>query len=250
MAREVVAVGGLDTRLRHRHHFQVNVSGELRTVLGADDLRLEYDMSALTHSGHAAQGLVLVVLGTQEGTPGSTGDPGPPAVAPSSEAVQAYFTMLSGATATFNPIALPNPNNDLDEAGSNREYESDVEMQSVGAPNAASIDLVLSPASEVFETGAQYIVNQLPSAVVVSTSLGTCEPEEITEGGGLPSVATSEPASAPPFASEASAMTLNEPLPPTSKAALRKSPVRNALSALTRPLTALSRSTLTAARTA
>ena len=61
-------------------------------------------------------------------------------------------------------------------------------MQSVGAPNAKDIDLVLSPSSVVFQTGAQYIVNTLSSAVAVSTSLGDCESEEVEDDGGINTV--------------------------------------------------------------
>ena len=55
-------------------------------------------------------------------------------------------------------------------------------MQSVGAPNAKTLDLVLSPASVVFQTGAQHIVNNISDAVAVSTSLGLCEAEELDWG--------------------------------------------------------------------
>ena len=74
--------------------------------------------------------------------------------------------------------ALPNPQQDVDPGGGNEEFEPDVELQSVGAPGADSITLVLSPASEVFITGANEIVSHLSSATAVSVSLGICEQYE------------------------------------------------------------------------
>ncbi len=186
LAPSVLAISGLDTRthLRHRHlrHVDLTQGGQ---ALGADDLRLEYDLGSLVAGGQAAAGLTTVVLGTQEGTTsGASGSPGPPFIPPSTTAIEKYFSTISGASAKYDPIVLPNPNADFDTQGSNQEYQLDVEMQSVGAPGAASIALVLSPTSEVFTTGAQYIVNRLDTAVAVSTSLGLCEMEEAENGGG------------------------------------------------------------------
>ena len=190
----ILHISGLDTRLRHRPRPRVIAYGFDGGVLGPDDLRLEYDMSALVSAGKAAAGLTTVVLGTQEGTTtpeecysGSSGSP--PIVPPSTTAIAAYF-QLANATATYDPIVLPNPNDDLDGCGANQEYQLDVEMQAVGAANAADIALVMSPASEFFTTGVQYIVNQLPTAVAVSTSIGECESEEAAGGG--PTTAGSE----------------------------------------------------------
>jgi MYXO-CTERM domain-containing protein len=185
----VARIGGLDTRSHLRHRLNVNYQGSEYQVLGAADMRLEYDLPATTT---AAAGLTTVVLATQEGTQASaSGNPGAPFIPPSTAAIGAYFSTISNATATYKPVVLPNPNNDFDFAGSNQEYELDVEMQSVGAPNAKEIDLLLSPSSEVFMGGAQYIVNTLSSAVVVSISLGSCEPEEISGDAG-PTTAGSE----------------------------------------------------------
>ena len=58
-------------------------------------------------------------------------------------------------------------------------------MQSVGAPNAHQIDLVLSPASVVLQAGAQYIVNTLRNVTVVSMSFGLCESDEVQSGGAI-----------------------------------------------------------------
>ena len=198
IAARILHISGLDTRprLRHRPHPRILATGYDGGVLGPDDLRLEYDMLALTSSGKAAAGLTTAVLATQEGTVSQTdceyGNPGSaPFIAPSTTAIQAYFT-LDNATATYNPITLPNANDDFDTCDANQEYQLDVEMQSVGAANAKDIDLVLSPASEVFQTGAEYIVNNLPAAVVVSTSLGQCEFQEESGNGGGPLTAGSE----------------------------------------------------------
>ncbi len=178
----VLKVGGLDTRVRLRHRMNVTVDGEQLQVLDADDLRTLYDIPT---TDNGASGLTLVVLGTQEGTqPNQNVTPGRPFVRPSASAIQQYLSTISHATATYNPIVLPNADDDFDYAGSNAEYELDVEMQSVGAPGAKEIDLVLSPASVVLQTGAQYVVNSLGNAVAVSTSIGLCEPEETGYDGG------------------------------------------------------------------
>ncbi len=185
----VLRLGGLDTRVRLRHRIPTSNGN----ALGADGLRLEYDMTALVAGGHAASGLVTAVLGTQEGTQANQGASATaPLIPPSVDAIQTYFSQISKATATYHPIVMSNPSGDFDTSGSNQEYQLDVEMQSVSAPNAQEIDLVLSPASEVFMAGAQYVVNSLSQAVVVSTSLGLCEPEEGQSGG--PATPGSEPA--------------------------------------------------------
>jgi subtilase family serine protease len=199
LAADLLGVAGLDTRIRHRHHTptDIGIGTQTTAALGPDDLRLEYDMTPLVTGGKAAAGLTTVVLGTQEGTTAGTDAyncpaPNGPWIPPSTDAIQAYFT-LANVTATYNPIQLPNTDDDYDYCGSNGEYQLDVEMQSVGAANAKDIDFVASPASEVFMTGAQYVVNTLSAAVVVSTSLGNCESEE-TENGGGPTTAGSEAA--------------------------------------------------------
>ena len=177
----VIKIGGLDTRKHLRHRMNINFYGGPIFVLDAKDLRTLYDIPS---TAPGASGLTLAVLGTQEGTAGP--DAGyyaatsAPWVPPDAQAIQTYLTSLAGATATYNPIALPNPGDDFDYLGSNSEYQLDVEMQSVGAPNAKDLDLVLSPASVVFQTGAQYIVNTLSGAVAVSTSLGDCESDEVS----------------------------------------------------------------------
>ncbi len=183
IAPHVVKIGGLDTRRHHHHRMNLTPFGQSPTqALGAVDMRALYDMPA---TGAGAAGLTLVVLGTQQGTQANqNANPVAPFVPPSVAAVQEYFTSIAAATATYNPIVMPNTGNDFDYAGSNGEYQLDVEMQSVGAPNAKEIDLVLAPSSEVFMTGAQYIVNTLSNAIAVSTSLGSCEPEEISGDAG------------------------------------------------------------------
>jgi MYXO-CTERM domain-containing protein len=177
----VAKIGGLDTRPRLRPRMEVGVSGGELLALGAGDLRTQYDIPG---AAPGAAGLTLAVLGTQEGTwPKGSKAATPPWVQPDAQAIQTYFTTESFATATYNPIGLPNPDDDFDVVGANSEFELDVEMQSVAAPNAQTIDLVLSPASVVLQTGAQYIVNTLSHAVIVSLSLGTCEAEEVAVGG-------------------------------------------------------------------
>jgi MYXO-CTERM domain-containing protein len=186
----VLKVGGLDTRVRLRHRLDVEWYGSSTQALSADDLRVMYDIPT---GDIGAQGLTLAVLGTQEGTqPDANAYPGAPFIPPDETAIQDYLTTLSHATATYNPIVLPNTDDDFDDQGSNSEYQLDVEMQSVAAPDAKELDLVLSPASVVFQTGAQYIANMLSQAVTVSTSLGLCESEEVGYDGGEATNPTSD----------------------------------------------------------
>ncbi len=160
LAPWILEIAGLDTRIHLRHYIQ----GSNGPTLGADDLRNFYDSSSLLSSGHGANGLVTAVIGTQEQS-------GPP----NAQDVAYYYQNVSNATAKYTPDSLPNPNGDYDQQGANMEYELDVQMHSVGAPNASAINLVLSPASEVFTTGLNYAASTLSNAVVVSISLGICE---------------------------------------------------------------------------
>ena len=181
IAPHIARIGGLDTRVHLRHRLNLVYMGQATQALGGSDIRLLYDIPG----GAAATGLTTVVLATQEGTQdGAEGNPHAPLILPSLPAIKAYFTTLSSATAGYSPIALPNPNDDFDSAGANEEYQIDVEMQSVGASDAKNIDLVLAPASEVFTTGAEYVANSLSFATSVSTSLGDCEIEEMSEDSG------------------------------------------------------------------
>jgi hypothetical protein len=160
-ASQVLVIDGLDTRLRYHHHLSL---GGGTNALGAGDFRALYDITPLLGNGGGAAGETLVILGTQvQNTPPSVSD------------ITSYFQNVSLATATYNPITLPNPNNSYDTADANEEYELDVQMQSVGAPYAASINLVLAPSDEVFSTGYNYVVTNLATATVVSVSLGSCE---------------------------------------------------------------------------
>ena len=200
LSRDLLGVAGLDTRIRHRHRIPTNIdigTAQTTAALGPDDLRLEYDLTPLMAGGKAAAGLTTVVLGTQEGTttgtdPSNCPAPTAPWIPPSVDAIAAYFA-LGHVTATYNPVRMTNTADDWDTCGSNGEYQLDIEMQSVGAANAKAIDFVASPASEVFETGAQYVANSLPTAAAVSTSLGLCEAEEQEYNGGGPTISGSEP---------------------------------------------------------
>ncbi|MHB1843806.1 MAG: protease pro-enzyme activation domain-containing protein, partial [Deltaproteobacteria bacterium] len=142
----ILDIAGLDTRIHLRHHIQ----GSNGPTFGADDLRNFYDSAGLLASGHGGNGLVTAVIGTQE-----QGGP------PNAQDVQYYYQNVSNASAQYTPDSLPNPNGDYDQQGANQEYELDVQMQSVGAPNAQAIHLVLSPASEVFTTGLNYAASTL-----------------------------------------------------------------------------------------
>ncbi len=126
-------IAGLDTRIHLKHHLTTN-SG---TEFGAQDLRVLYDMATLVSASNGGgKGISTAVIGTQE-------QDGPPATGD----ISYYYESVSMATATYNPISLPNPNGDYDSQGANEEYELDVEMHSVGVPYATDINLILSPAA-------------------------------------------------------------------------------------------------------
>jgi hypothetical protein len=163
LASVVLNISGLDTRIRFKHHIAMP-SG--RGSLGPQDLRRFYGLQPLLDQGYVGQGQKLVVLSTA--TPVGKG--------PSPVAINYFFQNISNATAPYIERVLPNPQKDVDnQSGANLEFELDVQMQSVGAPGADSITLLVAPASEVFTTGANDIVNNLPGTTAISISLGLCE---------------------------------------------------------------------------
>ncbi len=163
----VVHVAGLDTRVHLRR--RINEQAGAPPALGPQDLRRFYGVQPLLDRGYVGQGQALVVLSTAE-APGN---------GPNPVDIQYFLSNVSDARAAFVQRVLPNPQNDVDmQQGGGVEFELDVEMQSVASPGAESITLEVSPASEVFTTGAQDIANNLPGATAVSVSLGTCEPAE------------------------------------------------------------------------
>ncbi len=169
LAADIVTMVGLDTRVLFHHYI---TTGQAGPAFGANGLRAFYDAAGLV-SGNGGKGLQTVVIGTYD-----------PSGLPSTGDINYYYQNVSHATATYNPVSIPNPNNDVDpQAGGDQEYELDVEMQSVGVPNADSINLLVSPSSEVFATGVQWAVNNYPKATVVSISLGLCEQGAQQNGG-------------------------------------------------------------------
>ncbi len=171
-AAQVVNVSGLDTRIRFRRHL-VDTAGN--RSLGPQDLRRLYDLTPLLDAGFVGQGQQTVVLSTALPAGGEVSLPD----------VEYFLGSLSDSVTPLNQIVLSNPANDVDsQVGANTEFELDLEMQSVGNAAGQSLTLLVSPASEVFTTGAAYIANSLPGATSVSVSLGTCEPLEMLAGLG------------------------------------------------------------------
>ncbi len=166
LAGLVLHVSGLDTRVRTHHH--LTESGGFPPALGPQDLRRFYGLAPLLDAGFVGQGQQLIVLGEAE----------PPASAIAPQAIDYFLENVSDVRAQVIYDAIPNPQQDVDPGGGNEEFEPDVELQSVGSPGADSITLVMSPASEVFVTGANEIVNNFASATAVSVSLGICEQYE------------------------------------------------------------------------
>src|SRR5581483_7343131 len=91
--------------------------------------------------------------------------------------IRYYLRNVSDSSAAFKEVEVVPGTTDFDPepGGGGVEFALDTEMQSVGSPGADSITLVISPASEVFTTGANYIVNQMETVTAVSVSLGICE---------------------------------------------------------------------------
>jgi subtilase family serine protease len=167
LAAAVLHVSGLDTRVRFHH--LLRYSGNKQT-LGPQDLRAFYGVQPLLDRGFVGQGQQLVVLSMAE----------PPGTGASTSDIEYFLRSISDARARFVTRTLPNPQGDFDMSpfGGGTEFDLDIETQSVGAPGADTLTLVVSPASEVFTTGPNDIVNNLPGATAVSISLGTCEPLE------------------------------------------------------------------------
>ncbi len=162
-AAQVLDVSGLDTRVRYQRRL---LAPDGTKMMGPQDLRRFYGLQPLLAQGYVGQGQKLAVLSTAT-EPGK----GPDAVA-----IRWYLRNVSDARAPYLEHVIANPGLDYDtQPGVAEEFTLDVEMQSVGAPGADRIVLVVAPASEVFTTGAQEIVNALPETTAVSISLGLCE---------------------------------------------------------------------------
>ena len=179
LAPVILNISGLDTRIKYRHH--ISETDGYPASFGPQDLRRFYGVQPLLDQGFVGQGQQLVVLSTAEPA-GSEASPAD---------IEYFFQNISDARTPFVQHVLPNPQNDVDnEAGGGLEFELDCEMQSVGCPGADSITLEISPASEVFTTGANDIVSTFPSATAASVSLGNCEEAEEQSAAGQNEAAT------------------------------------------------------------
>ena len=167
----VLAIDGLDTRPR-LHPRLLDSSGN--QDLGPQDLRRFYDINSLLARGITGKGAQLAVLGPQV----------PQATCPR-RTIAFFLENLSNATAPVVFDVLPNPAKELDnQPGWHQELESDVELQTVAAPEATSITLVLAPSYEVYSTGVNEIVSNLSQVTAVSLPSGSANrrPWPRTEG--------------------------------------------------------------------
>lgn len=159
----VVNVSGLDTRVRTRHHLDI---GNNTRSMGPQDLRRFYGIQPLLDQGFVGQGQRTVVLSTAL----------PPGSEVNAADVNYYYRAVADVRTPFLTHVAPNPQQDFDtQPGGASEFELDLEMHAVSLPGAVSITLEVSPASEVFTTGANDIANNLSTATAVSISLGLCE---------------------------------------------------------------------------
>ena len=128
-----------------------------------------YNSQPLLDQGVVGNGLRTVVLSTAL----------PPGTEVNPLDVQYFYQNVSDVKAPLHINTIFNPMNDFDrQRGGATEFELDVEMHSVGVPGASQIVLEVSPASEVFTTGANDIANNFADAAAVSISLGICEKDE------------------------------------------------------------------------
>ncbi len=168
LAPLILTIQGLDTHPRFHHRLQLGQAPNDFDSFGPQDLRRFYDIQPLLDQGYIAAGLTTAVLGAD-----TTSNQ-----LPQPEDISYFYLNASDSSAQFILDELPNPNNDLDpEPGARQELEMDPEMQSVAAPGLATVTEVLPPASEIFSTGVNFIVNNLSNVVTVSTSYGACETE-------------------------------------------------------------------------
>jgi hypothetical protein len=174
LAPLILTVQGLDTHPRFHHRLQLGLPPNAFDSFGPQDLRRYYDIQPLLQQGYIGSGLTTAVLGADTSS----------ANLPTAVDIDYFYQNASDSSAQFVLDELPNPNGDLDpETGIQQELEMDAELQTVAAPGLATVTVVLPPASEIFGTGINYIANNLPDVVAVSTSFGGCE----TEGGLQPS---------------------------------------------------------------
>jgi len=157
-ADAILRIDGLRALPPPGHRFAL---GQDLDALGPADLRRFYDMDSLLDQGFTGRGAKLAVLGPQM---------------PSNELPElrdiAYFDgNASDSAAQLVERTLPNPNGDLDfDPGARSELEMDVEFETVAAPDAASVTLVLAPSSELFTTGMNDLACNLPDVAAVSVS--------------------------------------------------------------------------------
>ncbi len=170
-ADAVLTIDGLDTRSRIHPALQDSFGDQ---VMGPQDLRRFYDLVPLLARGITGQTAQLAVLGPQVAA----------SQMPAPAEIAFFLQNLSNSAAPVIMDILPNPGNDLSSVpGWHGELEGDVELQTVTAPGAASITLVLSPASEVYTTGVNELVSNLPQLTAVSLSFGLCESAAMSDGG-------------------------------------------------------------------
>jgi hypothetical protein len=168
LAALLLNIQGLDTHPRFHRRLQLGQPPNDFDSFGPQDLRRFYDIQPLLDQGYIASGLTTAVLGAD-----TTADE-----LPQPADINYFYQNGSDSSAQFVLDELPNPNNDLDpEPGARQELEMDPELQTVAAPGLATVTEVLPPAEEIFSTGVNFIVNNLPDVVTVSTSYGTCETE-------------------------------------------------------------------------
>jgi subtilase family serine protease len=167
----VLALDGLDNHLKIHPRLTDSFGDQ---VLGPQDLRRFYDIVPLLARGITGQTAHLAVLGPQL----------PPSQMPSVNEIVFFLQNLSNSTADVIFDVLPNPSKEYaDEPGWHAELEGDVELQTVAAPGAASITLVLSPLDEVYTTGVNELVSNFPQLTAVSVSFGLCESQAQSDGG-------------------------------------------------------------------
>ncbi len=177
LAPVVLTVQGLDTRMRFSRRLPIGRKNF--NSFGPQDLRRFYDIQPLLDQGFTGRGAHLAVLAAAVEPPEMV----------HLEDIEYFYGSVSDTRAELVIDSLPNPHNDVDpEPGGRQEQEMDVELQTVAAPGAATVTLVLPPASEIFTTGIQSIVNDLQETApisAVSTSYGGCELQGLSTGDGM-----------------------------------------------------------------
>ncbi|MBS2032347.1 MAG: hypothetical protein JST54_30890 [Deltaproteobacteria bacterium] len=165
LASKVQSLSGLDTRSR----FKRRMALPQYDAFGPQDLRRFYDAIPLHQQGFAGQLSRVGVVGPIPDT----------ADLPDPADLDYFYRSVADSPVTFELVNLGLQGSQPDNQGDKGELELDAEMSAVAAPLEQKITMVLGPSDTMFLQGMGYFANVDYTVTAVSTSYGSCEPDEL-----------------------------------------------------------------------